>query len=136
MRTAGIVLFGLSATALVQPQTAPKPAVVEGKVVGPVTGEPLRKAGLTLTTLSDAAGKFRFEQVLPGAYFLSPSHAGYVNGRYAPEVKYAADGKLVLEAGDSVAGVLIRLVPLGLASGRWRPSPNGSTTGVNSVWAN
>jgi hypothetical protein len=145
--------FFLSAAALAQPQTPPKPATVEGKVVSSVTNESLKKVELTLTTSilsdeveaamamfggasgagkpkepkaakktfsasTDAAGKFQFEQVDPGEYFLSAKRTGYVDGRYKPEGKYSVDGKLRLQAGDSLTDVVFRLVPQGAVSGR------------------
>lgn len=142
-----------AAVALAQPQTTPKQAVVEGRVVSATTGEPLRKVELTLASggtsdeveammamfggnsdapaepkkpktakksfaaTTDAAGKFRFDQVEPGDYILSIKRAGYVDSLYKPEGKYSADGKLRLVAGDELTGVAIRLVPQGALSG-------------------
>jgi hypothetical protein len=153
MRTFYSALFVLSTAALAQSPAAPKPIAVEGKVVGSIGGEPLRKVELKLTTsdlpegmegmeamfgnanpaaapdqpnaknktfsaTTGDGGKFRFDQVEPGDYFLSAKRVGYVDGRYKPEGKYAADGKLRLRAGDSLTDVEFRLVPLGVVGGR------------------
>jgi hypothetical protein len=154
MKALCLAIFILSAAVLAQPQTAPKPAIVEGKVVSSTTGEPLRKVELTLTTniasedmeamiamfgggsdappgpktpkaakktfaaTTDAAGKFQLDQVEPGDYFLSAKRAGYVDGQYKPEGKYAAAGKVRLAAGDTLTDVVFRLVPQGALAGR------------------
>jgi protocatechuate 3,4-dioxygenase beta subunit len=72
----------------------------------------------TVSATTDEGGKFRFDQVEPGDYFLSAKRAGYVDGQYKPEGKYAVDGKLRLRAGDSLTDVEFRLVPLGAIGGR------------------
>jgi uncharacterized GH25 family protein len=154
MKNCLIISLFLAAAAVAQPQTPPKPAIIEGKVVSSVGGEPLRKVELTLTTdlmadnmeamaamfgggsdpgskpappkparksfaaTTDAAGKFRFDPVDAGDYFLTAKHAGYVDGTYKPEGKYALDGKVHLQPGDSLTEVTIRLVPQGALSGR------------------
>ncbi len=78
---------------------------------------PIAKSKKFSVTTSDG-GKFRFEEVEPGDYVLRATRAGYVDGRYKPEGKYAVDGKFHLSAGDSLTDVEFRLVPLGAVSGR------------------
>ena len=45
-----LCIVSLAAVALAQTPSEPKPAAVEGKIVNSLTGEPIRKAELTLTT--------------------------------------------------------------------------------------
>jgi hypothetical protein len=45
-----LCVLSLAAAALAQTPSEPKPAVVAGKVINSLTGEPIRKAELTLTT--------------------------------------------------------------------------------------
>jgi len=136
-----------------------KPAAVAGKVVNSVTGEPLRKVDLTLTTslipdgfgdmakqfglddvpdlpnapkppvkpaepkksfsaTTDASGKFRFEKIDPGDYYLKVKHTGFVDLNYKPAAKLAAQGRLHLTAGNEVVDLEIRLVPNGAVAGK------------------
>lgn len=149
----------LAAVALAQTPSEPKPAVVEGKVANSLTGEPIRKAELTLTTslmpdgfdnvgfdvsafgvdapapetvpapkpkeprktftaTSDAAGKFRFEGVDAGDYYLKVKHAGFVEQTYKPSGPMLSEGRLHLTAGQEFHDVEFRLVPQGAVSGK------------------
>jgi len=146
----------LAAVALAQTPPEVKPAAVEGKVVSSLTGEPIRKAELTLTTslmpddagvgfdlaalgddfklpeqppkpkepkktyaaTSDASGKFRFEGVDAGAYYLKVKRAGFVEQTYKPAGALAPDGRLHLTAGQELADIALRLVPQGAVSGK------------------
>jgi len=148
----------LAAAAAAQTPSESKPAVVEGKVVNSLTGEPIRKAELTLTTsltpdgmdnigfdisgldlddvkppeqppkpkepkrtyagISDASGKFRFEGVAAGDYYLKVKHAGFVDDTYEPSGTLASEGRLHLTAGQEVHDVTFRLVPQAAVSGK------------------
>jgi uncharacterized GH25 family protein len=148
----------LAAVAAAQTPSESKPAAVEGKVVNSLTGEPIRKAELTLTTslmpdgidnvgfdmsalgmddfkppepppkpkepkktyaaTSDASGRFRFEGVEAGDYYLKVKHAGFVEETYRPSGALAPEGRLHLTAGQEVHDVTFRLVPQGAMSGK------------------
>src|SRR5437867_3988132 len=90
-----ICLLSLRASA--QNPTAPadaakEPASIEGRVVSAATGEPVRKANLMLVpwgggtvstgppqgsgAVSDAEGKFKFDNLEPGRYSLSAEKTG------------------------------------------------------------
>src|ERR1039457_4555632 len=67
-------------------QTPTEPCRVEGAVVNAITGQPVRKARLTLwpakggdpvTGSTDAQGKYALANVAPGAYRLQASRDGY-----------------------------------------------------------
>jgi hypothetical protein len=101
-------------------------AVVEGRIVSAATGQPLKRAIVTLTgipssiqpvaesyaCLSDADGRFTVKDVVPGAYQASASRTGYWNE------KPGVARQLKALPGQRVAGIEIRLVPLGAISGR------------------
>ena len=73
----------------------------------------------TLTAATDAAGKFRFENVPPGDYWLSAKKAGYGDERYKPKGTAAGPGGSVrLSPGQELKDVDFRLVPHGTISGR------------------
>ncbi len=140
MQRGTLALFVPLAVALAQSPADQKPATVEGTVVNSVTGMPLRKVDLTLakmspqmaamvrqfgsdaevdqfatralTTVTDAAGKFRFEQVPPEAYWIKAEKPAFVDGRYPLK-----NGSLRLTAGQQLAHVQIRLVPYATLSG-------------------
>jgi len=92
-------------------------AMFGGAGAAAAPGQPNGKNKTFSATTGDG-GKFRFDQVEPGDYLLSAKRAGYVDGQYKPEGKYAVDGKLRLRAGDSVTDLEFRLVPLGAVGGR------------------
>jgi len=143
MKIAGMALFVCAALAQTPPE--PKPAVVEGKVVNSVTGELLRKAELTLTTslmpegadadvgagepapkapkktfaaTTDSAGKFKFDHVDPGDYYLTARHAGFVDATYKPQGQHMVEGRLHLTPGQALTEVVFRLVPHGAVAGK------------------
>jgi protocatechuate 3,4-dioxygenase beta subunit len=70
---------------------------------------------MTLGAVTDAAGKFRFEQVAPGAYWLTAKKPGFADGKY-PEG--GGSTGLQVSAGQELKGVEIRMVPNGTVSGR------------------
>ena len=66
----------------------------------------------TLAATTDAAGKFRIEQVPAGTWWLKALKPGFADGRYPQK-----GGSLRLTAGQEMAHVDIRLVPYGTLSG-------------------
>src|SRR5579862_1285581 len=95
--------FGLD---LPDSPNAPKPPVKPA--------EP--KKSFSATT--DASGKFRFEKIDPGDYYLKVKHAGFVDLNYKPAVKLASQGRLHLTAGNEVVDLELRLVPNGAIAGK------------------
>lgn len=117
-----------------EPPVPTAKASLEGHVVSAVGGEPLRKARLTLrlnvaagrptlaqrfvTAASDNSGKFLFENVDPGDYQLTVRRDGF-----APQtLGEIAEGKkrepVVLTPGDRKSGLVVKLIPYAVVSGR------------------
>jgi len=120
---------------------AEKPASVEGAVLNSVSGEPIRKAEVslangniteemaammrqlpnapkipgqtvatkTLAATTDSNGKFRFENVPAGTYFLKIKKVGFGE---------ASKDSLTVTAGQAVTKLDFKLVPNGTISGR------------------
>lgn len=94
-------------------------------MVTSTTGEPLRKAEITLRATNDnrgltvdsgADGKFLFEDIEPGLYSLSITRAGYV-----PQPGYRsknASPAIQLDPGQQKKDVVIRLTPGATIAGR------------------
>lgn len=110
----------------------PKKATIEGVVVNETTKEPLRRAEIVLfrsgkngirmgkgesaySAITDAAGKFRIENIEPGEYFLDNHKTGYVNSRAA----FGASARLLkLGAGESPTDLRYSLLPQAIVTGR------------------
>ncbi len=155
MRT---VLTGLLVCASVFAQVRPRPAqpaspgaaaVSEkpGSVRGTVfsnTGEPLRKAEVTLrstrggvgypgapavmpgiaVTTTDAGGNYSFDAVPPGTYVLSVQKAGHVRTEYsargsgAGPTGRAAASSFQVSAGGTTSGIDVRMMPHAVVTGK------------------
>jgi protocatechuate 3,4-dioxygenase beta subunit len=66
----------------------------------------------TFAASTDGNGKFHFEQVPPGTYWLTAQKPGFADGRYPPK-----EGSLRLSSGQEMSHVDMRLVPYGTLSG-------------------
>ena len=114
MRPLSLLLFCLT---FAFAQEAPKVGMVSGRVVHGVTGEPVRKATVTLTlqrtTLqgtTGADGAFVIAQVPAGEYRLVGIRTGFLRGTYPYAVK--------VDAGQSMTGLELRLLPQGVVTGK------------------
>jgi len=88
----------------------------------------------TLAAATDAAGKFRFENVPPGMWWLTAKKVGFGDGRYSE-----GDGSLTLSSGQERTKVDFRLVPNGTLSGRvvdedGEPYPTASVTALTYTY--
>jgi hypothetical protein len=115
------------------PDAAPA-AVVEGRVINAVTGEPLRKVNLMLMTsggssgaapppsigaISDAEGKFRFDQLAPGRYMLSAEKPGFVRQQYGVRSGQLGPGtSIAVTAGEKLKPLEFKLMPQAVISGK------------------
>lgn len=94
----------LSAPSTSTANSAKESATVAGTVLGLDTGEPLKKARVTLASrtdfeksvmdTTDELGHFRFENVEPNSYLLLVSRNGYVNAEYGQK-KIAGSGTVL-----------------------------------------
>jgi hypothetical protein len=123
-----LVLFSVLASAQETPSTTDtsKVASIEGVVVNELTKEPVRKVEISLrkqgafgpnaaySAVTDAAGKFRVENIEPGEYMLMQRRTGFI-------VPHSSSGfsvrLLKLGAGQSLTGLRYTLVPQGIISG-------------------
>jgi hypothetical protein len=110
----------------------PKPddkCSVEGKVVNAATGEPVKRARLTLApigqnnaipyaTTSDSAGHFLVDQVDAGSFQLSAFRSGYTIQSYSPKGDLKHNVTLTLEKGQALKNIVFKLTPQGVISGR------------------
>lgn len=135
-----ICLFSLSSPA--QNPTAPadaakEPGSVEGRIVNALTGEPIRKANLTLMSMpsgggtisagpppsvgavSDAEGKFKFENLEPGRYTLSADKTGFVRQQYGAASGQVGPGTtLTMASGQKIKSLEFKLTPQAVISGK------------------
>jgi protocatechuate 3,4-dioxygenase beta subunit len=98
---------------------AAKPGSIEGTVTNSVTGEPVKKARVSLlatsfTTTTDAAGRFHLDSVGPGSYVISADHDGFMgtsNSAHQPS------WPVTVAEEQHVHDVAIKLVPMAVVSG-------------------
>jgi len=105
-------------------------AAILGQILNAQTGEPLRKATLTLwredtlqrnefTRESDATGKFEFHNLQPGRYKLIARRTGFVAQAYgARRPGWSGSTPITLTAAQELKGLTISLTPHGVITGR------------------
>ena len=89
---------------------------LDADAVDAVPGAKGPKKAFAATT--DSGGKFKFDRVDPGDYYLTAKHAGFMDETYKPTGKDSVEGRLHLSAGRELSEVEFRLVPQGAVSGR------------------
>jgi uncharacterized protein (DUF2141 family) len=119
-----LALVSLIAIAVLAQEPPPRPSVA-GLVIS-TTGDPVRKAavilraqdpaGASYTADSDANGRFAIYDVQAGSYAVSADRDGFESN--ADGAPGAPAPRLKVEAGQSVTDVKIKLVPLGVITGR------------------
>jgi protocatechuate 3,4-dioxygenase beta subunit len=129
MRIAPIVLtFAFTARILFAQAPAAKPGSVEGVVTNSATGEPVKKATVTLqsagvrpgasersspTAATDAGGHFHFDNVEPGLYSINADRDGFMTFRS----RMATIQMITVAEEQHVQDVTLKLTPLGVVSG-------------------
>ncbi|MGB7760592.1 MAG: carboxypeptidase-like regulatory domain-containing protein [Bryobacteraceae bacterium] len=86
----------------------------------------------TLSATTDAAGKFRFDNVAPGTYWLTGKKAGFEDGTYSGS---GDEGSLRISAGQESVQADLKLVPYGTLSGMvvdedGEPFPSATVTAL------
>ncbi len=116
-------------------------ASLEGVVISSATGEPVRKAiltlyragrgGLSITADSDSRGTFRLDDIEPGTYALSVARAGYV-----PQAEYRVSKSspwLQLGPGQLLQDLVVKITPGATIAGRILDQDGDPHTGPASV---
>jgi len=126
-----LLLFFLLVSSLAA-QQAPvgsvEKATIEGLVVSAGTGEPLRRAVVTLrqvqgrepsyATSTDASGHFILKDIGPGRYRLCVERNGYVRQEYGQRAANRPGTILTLQPGQYLRDVVLRLISTGAITGR------------------
>jgi len=118
-----------------QAPEAPPPVVkpedkcsIEGTVVSATTGEPLKKAHLTLRpigqqngvpygTTTDNAGHFLIDDVDPGRYSFFAARNGFGMQAYSPRGNMKQTTTLTLANGQKLTEIVFKLTPSGVITG-------------------
>lgn len=119
----------------------PKPGVIEGRVLNGKSGEPLRRATVTLrnnqspgpfvnagparvdspyVVSTDAEGKFRLDGVEPGTYRLSADRQGFIRSEYGAQASSLSGlGTAVrVSPGSELKNLDVKLTPHAVVAGR------------------
>lgn len=127
----GAIFVGSPAVSQPAPDTSAvdpsKTASISGTVLSASTGEPLRRARITLATgnqktpprgaLTDESGHFAVGNISPGQYDISVEHSGYVQQEYGQDKPGKAPETLTLEAGQKVDDLNFRLQQAAVITG-------------------
>lgn len=130
--TAFLLLFAASASAQDLPPDSPRFGSISGTVTS-TTGSPIKNvptmilsidpnlsglpSGLRAQTVTDEQGRFHFEQLAPGAYFVVAKSPDYVVPAFVPST-FADKNLIHILSSDQQLDINIRLQPLGSISGR------------------
>ena len=110
-------------------QAPAKTSSIEGRVVNAVSGDPVRKAVLNLyrtggkstepvVAAPDANGNFAYRDLEPGGYRLEAEGPGYLRLHYGAKSNAWPAAILRVTAGHPVTGILLKLAPNSVISGR------------------
>ena len=108
-----------------QPAAPQKPGKVEGVVTNSVTGDPVKKASVTLqpfgptahyVTNTDAAGHFQFDSVEPGTYQATATRGGFIPAPESMQPGFFLKPLVVAEE-QKIKDLVVKLLPLAVVSG-------------------
>jgi len=110
-----------------QPVAPVPPASVEGVVLSATTGDPLRKAWVSLrraegrgrsqNAMTDASGRFTLKDIDPGRYMLSVDRNGFASQMYGQREPTGPGTVLTLSPGQAIRDIEIRMTPAAAISG-------------------
>ena len=111
------------------PAAVPEKCTIEGRVLRAGSGDPIRKVQVTLFreqvrasspnfTVTDDSGRFSFTGLDPGRYRLSAERNGYVRQQFGQRGQTRMGAPLVLERGQAVSDLVLRLIPAAILTGR------------------
>lgn len=121
-------------------EKAKQQAKVQGQVLNQVTGEPVRKANLTLRpegggtnlkAVSDNEGKFSIENIDPGRYTLAAERQGFVNQNYGARRPTGPGTTLELKNSQAMKDLAFKLTPQGVIAGRVLDDEGEPVAGVS-----
>jgi protocatechuate 3,4-dioxygenase beta subunit len=124
---------------------------VSGRVLNAANNEPVRRAHLTLrrkdnpaggsgmsaafVTTTDDHGRFAMKDIEPGKYDFSAKHAGFADTGYGARRPGRPGVTLSLDAGQQLTGVVFRLVPQAVITGRVLDADGDPVQGVQVTTA-
>ncbi len=131
MRPAFLTLLILIAGSMAAGQKTPIPpgatATIEGVVLNAGTGQPLKKAWISLraaegresgpSVTTDAAGHFVVEDIEPGRYVLRADRNGFVSQAHGQRGASSSGTILTLAPGQTMRDIEFRLLPAAAISG-------------------
>src|ERR1039458_3767543 len=133
------------------PAPPPTPAgdlcTVEGQVFDASTGQPLRKASISMSPMrvsaamaaagprsygatTDATGKFSVSGLEPGQYRVNATHTGFLIAQYNARRPNGPGAPLELARGQKTTGVDFRLTPHGIIAGHMLDEDGDPLQGV------
>jgi hypothetical protein len=129
-------------------QTKPDDScTVSGQVSNATTGEPVRRALVSLrrvdmspgvttiqatqTVATDAEGRFAMAGIAPGKYRLAAERNGFIATQYGSRGPGKAGALLTLEAGQKSSDLVLRLTPQGVITGRVLDEEGDPVPGAN-----
>ena len=141
-------LILLLAFSLYAQDKPPEKCTISGTVVDALTGQPLNKVDVSLDTrgepygepvasaATDAKGNFTVSGLGPGQYFLAGSRNGYLDTFYGARRPGGGKTALVLEAGQELKDLTLRLFPQSVAAGTVHDPDGEPLSGITvTLWA-
>jgi hypothetical protein len=109
------------------PVTEREPGSIAGVVRSDATGQPLRRAQVSLSPAeaggtaraqtTDEAGKFSFSKIVPGSYSITVERDGYLKQLAGRIGAYKMPPTFVVQPGQDISSFEFRMAPWGVVSG-------------------